>query len=633
MKKNSTCFFIFTSCLFISAANLTARADGALGELSADRIKEIAGYLPDQPTGWGQPIKDRSFWSDPDLVAKASKAAKSADKYLSQELPAWDDNAYLEFSRVGTRPNGQAMESRRSAFLVPLVMAECLQNDGKYLAKINQILDAYATEPTWTLPAHDRNLDCFHRKVYQVDLRSGVFGLDLAEALYLLGDKIDPTVRRHVSGAIKQRVLDPIRVTLATGKLNGWMGSERNNNQNNWNAVCLSGVVGSALTLLPDKNDRALFVAVGEHYSNYYLNSYAPDGYCEEGVGYWAFGLKHFALLREEIVEATGGKIDLFSNPRVVSMALYGVRIRIGQRAIPPFGDCQFGVTPDERLLAYCNDALGLGLRIDPFSKFQSLGQFADIFMKATPCATATRGNVQPEDPLRTFFASVGVLVCRPAPDSSCNLGVGIKAGGNGSHSHNDIGSYEIAVGDDKVTGDPGGPSMYDAQTFGPHRYDFKILNSYGRPLPVIDGKLQIVAAQAHPKVLSHDFTPDKDELKMDYTTAYNVPALKRLVRTMDYTRSGNGEVQIVDEATFSSPTQFDEALVTHGDWKQIDAKTIELTYNKGKLLVTIETPAGFTVKPEKITELASPTFTRLGLVFNKPVSAAMVTMDFKPSS
>ena len=302
-------------------------------------------------------------------------------------------------------------------------------------------------------------------------------------------------------------------------------------------------------------------------------------------------------LLREEIVEATGGEIHLFSNPRVVSIALYGVRIRIGQRAIPPFGDCQFGVTPDERLLAYCNDALGMGLRIEPFS------------------------------------SSVGVPVCRPAPDSSCNLGVGVKTGGNGSHSHNDIGSYEIAVGDDKVTGDPGSPSMYDAQTFGPHWYDFKILNSYRRPLPVIDGKLQIVAAQAHPKVLSHDFTPDKDELKMDYTTAYNVPALKSLVRTMDYTRSGNREAQIVDVATFSSPRQFDKALVTHGDWKQIDAKTIELTYNKDKLLVAIETPDRFTVKPEKITELASPTFTRLGLVFNKPDSAATATMDFKPSS
>lgn len=428
-KTTSFVFFTLAGLGLFSGGSQAARAEGALGELSPDRIKEIAGFLPDQPAGWGRPISDRSFWSDPAIVERASKASKSADSYLKEEMPAWDDNAYLEFTRVGTRPNGEKMENRRSAFLEPLVLAECLENNGKYLSKINQVLDAYAAEPTWTMPAHDRGLDCFHRKNYEVDLRTGVFGLELAEALYLLGDKIDPTVRQHLTDALNQRLLDPVRKTLATGKGNGWLGSTKNSNQNNWNAVCLSGVVGGALILLPDKSDRALFVALGEHYSNFYLNSYSSDGYCEEGAGYWSFGLERYVALREEMLEATGGHVDLFSNPRVASMALYGVRIRISDHAVPPFGDCQYGTKPDVKLLAYCNDALGLGLKVDPYSKLPSGGRFVDVFMKATPCATASGGNSRPEDPLRTYFAKVGVLTCRPSPDSGCRLGIGIKAG------------------------------------------------------------------------------------------------------------------------------------------------------------------------------------------------------------
>jgi hypothetical protein len=608
-----------------------AANDQAIGELSPDRIQEIAGFLPEQPEGWGRPISDRAFWSDPNIIQLASRLTKSADSYLDQPLPAWDDDAYLEFSRVGTRPNGEKMEGRRAAFLEPLVVGECVENQGRYLAKINEILEAYAKEPTWTLPAHDRDLACYNRRHYEVDLRTSTFGLELAEALYLLGDKIDPAVRSDLTAALNQRLIDPIRETLATGKGNSWLGSSKSSDQNNWNAVCLSGVVGGALILLPDKSDRALFVALGEHYSTHYLNSYTADGYCEEGAGYWSYGMERYVVLREEMLQATGGRIDLFSDPRVVAMALYGARIRIGAKAVPCFGDCRFGTTPDVKLLAYCNDVLGLGLKMDPYEMERGGGRFVDIFLKATPCATAAKGGGLREDPLRTFFAKAGVLTCRPDSASTCKLGIGIKAGGNGSHSHNDIGSYSIAVGDDEPTGDPGGPLAYDSKTFGPHRYDYKILNSFGHPVPVVAGQLQIVAAQARPKVLSTSFTPTRDEIKMDITSAYRVPVLKQLIRTMDYSRDGAGEVDLVDEVTFSSASSFEEALVTHGDWKQIDPNTIMMSLGQGKIMVTIAAPDGFTVKSEQITELGAHTFTRLGLVFNNPVTTAKVSMTFKP--
>lgn len=252
--------------------------------------------------------------------------------------------------------------------------------------------------------------------------------------------------------------------------------------------------------------------------------------------------------------------------------------------------------------------------------------------MTATPCQTHHADYAQANDALRSYFDKAGVLTCRPAPESPFNLGLGIKAGGNGSHSHNDIGSYAIAIGNDEPMGDPGGPLAYDGKTFGPHRYDYKILNSFGHPVPVIAGKLQIEAVRAKPVVLSTAFTKERDEIKINLTSAYDVPVLKRLTRSATYTRTGTGEIVITDDAAFTVNSTFEDALITHGEWKQIDARTLLVELGQAKMIVTVETPDGFTVKSDKIEELAAPAFTRLGLVLNKPVSRAKVRMTFKPS-
>ncbi len=132
-----------------------AATPGGIGELYPARINQIAKFLPAKPRGFGQPIDNRAYWSNPELVQRASSRVKQAEQLMTRKLPAWDDQAYLEFSRTGERANGQKMENARSAWLAPLVLAECLENKGRFLPRINEVLDAYASEPTWTMPAHD----------------------------------------------------------------------------------------------------------------------------------------------------------------------------------------------------------------------------------------------------------------------------------------------------------------------------------------------------------------------------------------------------------------------------------------------------------------------------------------------
>ena len=618
---------LFFAVILFALPGFRSLAQEALPGLADSRVQEIAGWLPAQPAGIGRPITDRAYWSERTLVERTKKFVTKADSLLGSSFPAWEDAAYLDFSKTGQRPPGERMIGNRHGWLTPLVLAECLENQRRFVPLLNKVLQSYAEEPTWTLPAHDGHLSNFHRQDYDVDLGASSFGHEIAEALFLLGDRVDPAVRKLLEADLEQRLFEPVLRSVRTNKGCFWLRGT-----NNWTAVCLAGVVGAKLAVEPDRTQRAQFVAVGEHFSQNFVRGFRPGGYCEEGVGYWGYGFGHYIVLRQEVVEATGGKLDLFTDPHVADMALFGVRVQIENSTVPYFEDCQFGVKPSTDCLAYCNEVFHLGLRIAPYNEARG-GTLEETLMQPVPLARDVPDASQYHvDPLRSYFTSVGVLCDRPLPGGSDVLGIGIKAGGNGSHSHNDIGSYDIAVGEQVLTGDPGGPHAYDNKTFGPQRFTRKLLNSFGHPVPVVAGQLQIEATKAKPVILSTSFTNERDEIKMNITSAYAVPALKELVRTMDYSRSGKGQVSITDDVAFSAASPFEDAVIAEGDWKQLDDHTLLITSGKTSLRVTVQTPGGFTVKPERIEEMGAPAFTRLGLELKQPVETGKVQMTFDPA-
>jgi hypothetical protein len=602
-------------------------------ELKPDRVQQIEAMLPAQPAGFGKPMGDHAFWGSPATVAACGSAVADAEMLLSKIFPPWNDELYLDYSRTGRRPPGEKMITVRQAWLYPLVIAECLENKGRFLPPINHVLQSFAEQPTWTLPAHDWQLDNFHRKSYFVDLNASSFGADLAEALYLLGDRVDPAVRQQVIAALEERIFAPIRHSLITGEGTYYLGSQSQPVQNNWNAVCLAGVVGAARTILPDRHDRAMFLAAGEHYSQYYINSIGEDSYCDEGPGYWAYGFGHYAILRAILMDATGGRMDLFTNAKIQTIATYGVRIQLPGHLLPPFEDCRFGTLADTNLVSYCNQVLRLGIKGYENASAIIPDDLATIFLPVTPCAAATPGDSADSalPGLRSFFEDAGVLICRPAPGTTSKVSAAIKAGGNGSHSHNDIGSYVIAVGDEILAGDPGGPFAYNNKVFGPERFTYKLLNSFGHPVPVVAGRLQLDATKVHPRVLRTDFTPAADEIVMDLKPAYDVPELRELVRTMRFARTGGGAVVIEDHVVFSKPMGFEEGLPTLGKVKRVDARTFEFALGGEKIPVQVETPDGFKVTSERIEELDAPAFTRLGFQLSKPVTKATVKVTFQP--
>jgi Heparinase II/III-like protein len=529
-------------------------------DLADAEIQRIESQLPAQPQGFGPACTRRADWQAPGVQARIAAFVPLAEKLLGQPFPAWRDDDYRRYSQTGSRAEGERMMIARKAWLYPLVMAECAEGRGRFMPAISTTLRELATQPSWTWPAHDRGLRNFEKQDYEVDLSAADLGHDLAQALYLLGDWLPAAERARVMRALDERIFAPLRKTLAGGGGHSWLRADHN-----WNAVCLKGVVGAALAVLHSRADRAVFAAAASHYIDHYLGGFPADGYSTEGPSYWNYGFSHFAVLRELLVSATGGQLDLFSRGKVDAIARYGLRFEMRPGNAAPFGDAGSRQRPDPFTLAYLNDALGWRLpqRVKdwPIGR-SSPGNASPLALFVSP-ARAAHGEAAEAPGLSSFFPDAGVLVSRAATPEG-RLAVSIKAGGrgpgggpggNGNHSHNDIGSYAIALGEQQPAGDVGAP-RYSAKTFSKERYTIRAINSYGHPVPVVAGQLQQDATRLIARVLKIVQSAARDDITIDLAPAYAVAALKTFTRSLTHLRATPGqaaEIRIEDRFEFTS--------------------------------------------------------------------------------
>ena len=118
-------------------ASLAASCAFALDDA---RIDEIAQWLPEKPAATGARIGDRAAWDRLAALPSAASRIKAAEKALAEPIPDVPDELYLEFSRNGNRTNYQNALSRRNAPLGRLVMAECYENKGRFIPRIEEHL-------------------------------------------------------------------------------------------------------------------------------------------------------------------------------------------------------------------------------------------------------------------------------------------------------------------------------------------------------------------------------------------------------------------------------------------------------------------------------------------------------------
>ncbi len=589
--------------------------------------------LPAHATGIGQPITNRAAWDEaaarhPELRAFIPRAVETAAK----PLPEQPDSLYLEYSKNGNRTHWQSVSNTRRERIQIFTLAECVENQGRFLAPLEQTIAALCAEPTWVLPAHDGHLKNFHGEAHDTDLGASMLAAELATSDYLLGDKLSPATRDLIHQNLERRLFTTYRAVMnGTHPDFGWMRAS-----NNWYAVCLDCVTGAALATVDSPAERAWFVAVAEQkISPYFAGGFARDGYGVEGIGYWNYGFSHFALLAENIRQATRGQIDLMSAPMAAQPALFGLRSEILNGLYLSIADCRPGEEPSGILMNYVCRRFGL----DP-ARWQNARLTGGLYEQAVlaflpPDMPQVRSENDLADfPLRTWFPAGGVLICRPGADAAIPFAVAIKGGNNGvSHGHNDVGSFSIVSGKDMVICDPGG-EIYTSRTFSAHRYDSKVLNSFGHDVPVVAGKLQQTGAAARAVVLAKDFTESADTLTLDLRSAYDVPDLQKLERTFVFHRGQSPSLEVRDQIQFASPENFELALITWGKINRISDNQLEITDGGDAVRVTIDTQGReFQLNQETINEDVSSRRkpNRVGIALAAKVSAATVTLHISP--
>lgn len=629
-----------------------------------DRVAQIAAMLDDRPQGIGFPIENRDFW---DRLAKQTSSKKIitlAEADLERSIPEFSEELYLDYHEGSGRRDPYNNQYRKPILdtLNHLVIAECLENQGRFLPAIEKYLSVICEMRSWTDPWHDRDLVSFKKGIPQIALESSILADQLATSLFWLDGRLAPEIRERVAAELERRTFRSFEQSIQKNRdrLDWWITGT-----NNWNPVCLNGVVRAALTSIESKERRAFFIAAAEKSVRYFFKGFSPNGYCDEGVGYWSYGMRNYTLLAEAVYQATDGQVDWFhhspaadipNTPTVADIARYPERIQIVPGISPSFADCRLNISGDLYTLTLLRRRLGLPGKVFSAADVEknqvgqasiSLYQLIPIFANL-PEVTAEAENADglgvgenssqqaQFDEKRSYYAAHGVLIARPGEAKSCRLAIAILGGHNAeSHNHNDLGTYVLVCDGRTPLVDPGS-EKYTRRTFSAQRYESQVINSFGHPVPRVAGKLQEQGRQAEAKIISTSLSEEEDRIEMDLTSGYHVKTLESLVRQFVYSRRDEGKVTITDTVAFSQPESFESALITFEPWEQLDANRLRIGQGEGSVEVTFTCDAcPVQVTPTTIREdLAgrkNDEVTRLGLTLAQPVEKATLTVEIRP--
>ena len=598
----------------------------------AARVAEIASWLSGAPQGIGRPVSDRNAWERLAALPEAAGIIRGAANIIDKEPPELPDELYLDYNKTGSRASYMRPYETRAWRLRTLMIAECLENKGRFLPPLERDILAMCGERSWVMPAHDSSLGNFNGTRISIDLGSSARAWLLATADWWLGERLSPAVRERLRAEAMRRVVGPYFAAVRANNIgpNWWMRC-----LNNWNAVCSANVIGAALALVESREERAEALAAMEISIPYYIAGFTDDGYCSEGMGYWNYGFGHFMKLGLAVRGATGGRLDIFqgaASAKLQRIAAYAQGYQIQAGNSPWFADG--GGEPNAEVWAMMRQVwpgiVPPGAPEVPLLHGGHTLLGLRAFGQEPPDGAQKTADARL--PLRTFFNDAQVLVTRSADASAPPFGAAIKGGHNAeNHNHNDIGSYAVVLDGVEMLGDPGG-EIYTSRTFSARRYESAMLNSRGHPVPVVAGQLQSgEGREFSARVISHSFTDELDVLELDLAAAYRVPGLTKLLRAYAHDRAARA-ISITDEAAFSAPQPFSVPLVTYREIERKDAATLLLGDGARRVELRIETEGGaWRLDEELIENPGKPSPRRLAITFEQPVQSARVRLTITP--
>ena len=521
-------------------------------------------------------IADRAFWetqkSRPGMSILLKRAEEEVKTPRESPLPH-----YLDFRNTGNRTIYQKkfLELYRIA---PLTLASCVTGEKRFIEALENRVRTVAGLPTWVLPAHDPALKNYRGETVEIDLGAAAAGTELVCALALLEPAMTPDTARLLRSELMRRIVIPLEEMMEGSRKEAWWL----NTKSNWNSVCISGMAAIVLRIGLDVPRREKLLSFLLKRSENFLKGFGSDGYCSEGISYWFYGFGYYLRMAADVYQATGGKIRLTERSDVRLPAAFAEKFLLAPRVYPAFADADPDARPNRFVLNLRNWLYG-GSAGFPRNIMLSNG-LQDLCLMLSLPQTEQRTADAVRLPALSQFRDAGVFLVRPG-DSASRLAVAFKGGSNAEfHNHNDVGSYVIAVDGVPVAVDPG-REIYSRRSFGSRRYECLLANSFGHSVPKIAGKLQTHQGKTKAALLGAHETEFGFEAVFDITPAYHhIPELRKLVRRFGCSRENAGRFLVEDCAEFHVEEEYENAVISFGKFKRVDARTF-LIVEKGKTL------------------------------------------------
>ena len=545
-------------------------------------------FIPFRPMA---PIDDRNAWEGLDQSLLSRLVLDGAS-----QIPAdWGHilaTDYLEYSRTGDREHFETKQFHRRTLLNSLTLAECAENQGRFLDDIINGIYAICEETAWQLSAHNSYIrdtpalplpDPAHPII---DLFAAETGAVLATVRYCLLptlEKASPAISAMLDEVLKRRIFTPYLTEHFW-----WMGDGKSP-MNNWTIWCTQNVLlASALCDLDEDQRKAIFLKACQSI-DYFLVEYGEDGCCDEGAQYYRHaGLCLFGCM-EILNGMTGGYFyGLYQEPKIRNIAAYIQNVHVSGPWYINFSDCSpmagrcnareflFGKrTNNPQLMRLAADDYAVdsdSLLTEEHNLFYRLltvfcHEEMLSYHSGVPEETAAESSPESGDDISgLFYPSVGLFLAR---DNHFFLAV--KAGDNDdSHNHNDTGSFTLYRDNQPMIIDIG-VETYQKKTFSPQRYQIWTMQSQYHNLPTFTGCSREDAA-AYPygyvpdfagtgsigamehngpqyaaRQVTHHITPDTAEISMDLAAAFPDSRIRSYVRHVVMER-GNG-ITITDRA------------------------------------------------------------------------------------
>ena len=479
-------------------------------------------------------------------AATDREAYEALPDALKQEIIAEGENVlgfpyppihatdFMAFRRTGNRINYEDIYFGRRYALNSLVLAECVENKGRFLDDIINGIFVLCEESGWQLPPHNSYIRNTPQEILPdatrpvLDLFACETGAQLACICYLLKGKLDeisPFITKRIFSELTHRIYEPYL------KEHFWWMGKGEEPMGNWTPWCTQNVLLSVFLVpgcSPESQKSVLQKAAGS--LDYFLKDYGEDGCCDEGAQYFRRAGLCLDAAADLLNQVTGGAFTrLYTLEKIRNIASYIVNVHIEGKYYFNFADCSpvagragvreylFGKRtgqPELMLFAAKDFQTARKELIEEETYRLSLYyRLTDAFFYRELMSFATEKKLPGKD---IFYPSIGLFIARG--NSLC---LAVKAGDNDhNHNHNDTGSLTLYKNGSPILADIGVES-YCAKTFSSERYEIWTMQSGYHNLPSLNGLDEQAGAEYHATEVFTEYKEDFAAISMELSGAY----------------------------------------------------------------------------------------------------------------